>query len=922
MQCSPATPGQFFDQAAGHPQVGFTQYTVKQEDIGGGKSIPVGAVATIQVDLPPGLTVNPLATPVQCTLEEFDEVKPADPSEGPNCPAASAVGEEQVTLKVIAGPGAGTEVAPIPGVTKVPVYNLVPKDGEPALFGFKAGAPGAKEEVFLTTSVAWESDFHESFTIAIPPPSAGTLTYKSRLVNFGRSGDGTYITNPTTCFSPLDEPHLYSTWLRSDSVTEVGNGEADGFPGTFTPFEAALPPGPPQVEQEGCENVLFEPEIEVAPGTNSVDSPAAATVTTTLPFDPATEGAAGVSQSHLRSAKVTLPNGMGLNPAGSVGLVACTDADFKKGQRVVNNSCPAASKIGTVEIDTPPLPDGSLKGDIYVGEQKSSNPASGEEFRTLVEAKSERFGVVVRLIGNVAADPITGQLTATFDEQAVGPFAGPLPKGLPQVPFKAVKLHFDGAKAVLSSPPTCSASQTNGAMEPWSRPGTTTPVTDQFTLSSVPGGGTCPTTLAERKFAPAYTANSDNATGGAYSPFRVHIGRPDGQQEVKGVTVTLPKGLTGKLAGIPYCPEAALAAAAASTNGKAELASPSCSAASQIGTATTESGTGPAPLKLGGKAYLAGPYKGAPVSMAIITPAISGPFDLGVVVVRVALNVNPETAAITAVSDVIPDVFGGVKLDLRAIDVNVDRSQFMLNPTNCAAQATAGTLAGGGSDPANPGAFSSYAFSTPYQAVNCNKLGFKPKFRTKLFGPTKRAKNPRLRAILEARKGDANLARTALTLPHSLFLDQSHIGTVCTRPQLASQTCPAKSVYGNAEATTPLLDNKLKGKVYLVSSNNKLPDLLVDLRGQVNVQLRGVISSKRGGLKTVFNGVPDVPVKKFILNMKGGKKSLLVNSTNTCKAPQLAVLKMKAQNGKTANNNKFKLNIANCAKKKGKGGKK
>ena len=300
----------------------------------------------------------------------------------------------------------------------------------------------------------------------------------------------------------------------------------------------------------------------------------------------------------------------------------------------------------------------------------------------------------------------------------------------------------------------------------------------------------------------------------------------------------------------------------------------------------------------------------------MITPAVAGPYDLGTVVVRAALNVNPETAQINAVSDPIPNVFDGVKLDLRSIDVNVDRSKFMLNPTNCAAQAVTGTINGGGADPANPAVFSSYPVNVPYQATECSKLGFKPKLHTRLSGPTKRAKNPRIRAILEAKEGEANVSRAALTLPHSLFLDQSHIRTVCTRPQLASQTCPKAAVYGHAEAITPLLSNKLKGPVYLVSSNNPLPDLVADLRGQVNIQLHGVISSKHGGLKTVFNPAPDVPVKKFILNMEGGKKSLLVNSTNTCKSKQTAVLNIKGQNGKKVKNNKYGLNMSSCGGKK------
>jgi hypothetical protein len=342
----------------------------------------------------------------------------------------------------------------------------------------------------------------------------------------------------------------------------------------------------------------------------------------------------------------------------------------------------------------------------------------------------------------------------------------------------------------------------------------------------------------------------------------------------------------------------------------------SCSAESQIGTATTLSGTGNKPLSLTGKAYLAGPYKGAPLSMAVITPAVSGPFDLGTVVVRVALNVNPATAQVNAVSDPIPNVYGGVKLDVRSIDVNLDRSQFTVNPTNCNAGATAGSINGGGSDPANSANWSSYAVSVPYQASGCNSLGFKPTFNARISGPTTRAKNPRIRVVVQAKAGQANIARTALNLPHSLFLDQGHIKTICTRVQLAADQCPANSVYGSAEATSPLLAQPLSGPVYLASSQNKLPDLLVDLKGQINIQLDGVISSKHGGLKTVFNELPDVPLTKFILNMQGGKKSLLQNSTNLCKGKQLAVLNMKGQNGKTVKNNKLRLNVSSCAGKK------
>ena len=894
-KCSPATPGLFYTTAGGHPQIGFTQYIVKHETIIAGVLEKTLAVPkTIRVDLPPGLTVNPRATE-QCPIADFK----ADA-----CLPGSKVGREEVTVSVKIGgvipkpspPFPAGEFFPENAVlppstnpalnTLVDVYNIVPEFGEAARFGFKIGS--AKSEVYLEGDVAWESDYHQGFTIKLPPPNPAAHTLKSRLVNFGKSGDGSYISNPTTCIDPATG--IYSTFLRADSVAEPD----PDFPIGLTPWVAALPPG---VEQEECDTVPFDPTLAVAPGTNKIDSPAAPEVTVSLPFNP---DANGQEQSHVRDASVTLPQGMGLNPSAAAagkGLESCTTEQFGKGTRNPV-TCPAGSKIGTAEVETPPLEPGSLKGDVYLGQQIGSNPESGEMYRIFINPKSDRYDIDVRLIGNVKANKETGQLTATLLNN-------------PQVPFESVTLKLDAAKETLTSPPTCATQTSTSDQEPWARLGTFVTKSASFTLTSDPGGGSCPTTLAARKFTPSYTAKSDSTKAGAYSPFRVRIARVDGEQELKVVNVTLPKGLTGKLAGIPYCPEGAIAAAAAST-GAAELASPSCPSASRIGSTSTDAGTGAKPLNIGGNAYLAGPYKGAPLSMVVVTPAKAGPFDLGVVVVRVALNVNPATAQINAVSDAIPDVFGGAKLDIRLIDVNVDRPQFMLNPTNCAAQATTGTIDGGGSGQAP---FSSYAVSAPYQATECNKLAFKPKLFTRLFGPTKRAKNPRIRAILEARNGDANIARAALTMPHSLFLDQSHIRTICTRPQLASLTCPKGAVYGQAEAKSPLLDKKLKGPVYLVASDDPLPNLVADLRGQVRIQLRGVISSKRGGLKTVFPAAPDVPVKKFILNMKGGKKSLLVNSQNLCAKKQQAVLNLKGQNGKKVKNNKYGLRISNCGKK-------
>lgn len=891
-QCSPETPGIFFKQAGGHPPIGFTQYAIKLFEPEAGKQIPVGFVTGIRVDLPPGLSVNPEATS-RCTLDQFKSTTGGPFGGAPfevGCPAATQVGEEEVTLKVVAGPGLGTTVPPTPGVTKVPLFNIEPEFGEPARFGFKIGQPLAKKEVFLEGDVAWESDYHQGFTIKTPSPSPGTLTWKSRLVNVGTSGDGTYISNPTTCFDP--DTGAYSTFLRAQK-----SGDPPTFPEGFTPFEAGLPPG---VEQEGCALVPFEPSMAVTPGTDQVDSPAAPEIKVELPFK---TGPGSLEQSHVRNADVVLPEGMGLNPSAAPNLAACTNEQFGKGTRNPV-SCPPASAIGTVEVETPPLPPGSLKGTVYLGQQLSSNPESGELYRIFINPVSPRYDVDVRLIGNIKANAKTGQLTTTLAEN-------------PQVPFESVTLKLDPGKGLLTSPPTCGPNTTNSAMEPWARPGTTANPSSSFELTKAPGGGECPKTLADRPFDPSYRAAPQGNKAGAFSPFALRIDRGDGQQEIRRVDVSLPPGMVAKLRGVQYCPEASIDAAGAQT-GVAVIQSPACPDSSWLGASDTSAGSGASPLTVKGNVYLAGPYKGAPVSMVFITPAVAGPFDLGNVVVRVALNVDPETAEVTAVSDTIPDVFGGAKLDIRMIDVSISRKNFTLNPTTCReAFPISSQIFGGGANPADPAAWSSAKRETSFRASQCKNLKFGPQFFARIFGgenQTRRTANPKFRAVLDAREGDANLRRAAFILPPATILDQSHIKTICTRVQLAANDCPKASIYGNARATSPLLKGRLQGPVYLTSSNNPLPDLLVDLRGQVDIQLRGVISSKNARLKTVFRKLPDVAVNKFVLTMKGGNRGLLVNSQNLCDRARTGFLNLLAQNSRRMRDSNLRLNIPACRK--------
>lgn len=903
--CSVNTPNQFFTQAAGHPPVGFTQIIVRHTN-GLGTETPVGNLKTVLVDLPVGMSVNPQATP-QCVLEggKF-------PSGG--CPVDTQVGTSAVTVSVLG--------IPSPPLT-FPVYNIAPRPGEPARFGFElnlASIPGLPNlgEVFLNAGVNWEGDYHEYFTIHVPPvPGNLASILKNRLVFTGTTensaNQGQFLTTPSTCGDP-EASTVYNTILHADSQEEQAPDDEYDVAAPAVPpaafvsgsqrLESPLPRTPPntgpRARPTGCDKIPFGPRTSADPGTNLVDSPAGATVNVEVPFSPT----ASIYQSNVREARVTLPSGMGFNPSSAPTLHACTDQQFGRGTRSPV-ACPADSKIGTVAINTPPLPDGTLTGNVYLGSQLSRNPLSGNEYRIFLDAESAARGLSIRLLGNIVADPTTGQLTATVREA-------------PQLPFTQVQVKLNGGShATLTSPPTCGPNPTSHAMTAWSGSPDKGAADKGFVLSSSPLGGSCPKTMAERPFAPGFNAKAASDTPLDFTSFAAHITRVDGQQEVKGVNVVLPEGATAKLAGVPYCTAKEIEAAAGRP-GANEQKNPSCPDNSQIGVATVQAGTGPSPLEISGKAYLAGPYKGAKISLVVITPALAGPFDLGTVVVQVALKLNPETAQINPVAEV-PHVFGGAKLDIGSIFVNVNRKDFALNGTNCRPGATAGAVLGGGADPTNPAAFSAAPVSSPFQLKGCGRLPFRPRLGLRLYGKTHRASHPKLRAVLRARPGDANIARASVALPHALFLDQASLAKVCTRVKFAANECPKSSVYGFAKAETPLLGKPLEGPVFLRSSEHELPDLVAHLEGQVDIDLVGRIDSYKGGIRTTFDTVPDVPVSKFTMILPGGKHGLLESSTNLCAKPVRAIVQLKGQNGKTAN--RHQRLVTPCRKKKGKRGK-
>lgn len=864
-ECNYASPpSSMYTQAAGHPNFGITDFTV-------GDTSGTNRTKRVHVELPKGLNVNPQAVP-QCTEAQFQ----ADA-----CPPASQVGTSYVTSEV--------EVlfVKIPvGPLAFPVYDLVPKNGEPGLFGFHvsfevAGIPAISEFTYLETQIEWAGDYHESFSInnieAFPP------LLRNRLVFNGRAGDGSFLTLPSPC--------------NGDSTTyltlESGNGEV-------TPNTPATPPVP----ISGCASVPFKPAVN-AVASGPTDSSVPVAVTLDIPQHAA---ATELNTSTVKTANVTLPAYTGLNPATAPGLKFCPDANFPLHSRAPT-SCPAESQIGTIAIEAPELPAGSLKGPVYLATQKSRDPLSGQEYRVFFNAESARYGVQVREEGRIKANPTTGQITGEFSE-------------LPQVAFSSATLAF-GPQAkhaipVLSSPPLCTNTSTSSAV-PYSTGALTPTATTELKLTQAPGGAPCAKTMAERPFKPGFTAKPGTPKVATYTPYTLTITRNEGQQEIKGFNITLPPGATAKLAGIPYCQPKEYEAALRKSGAEQEKAS-ACTAKSEIGVATIQAGTGSNPLSISGKVYLSGPYKGAPLSVVVITSAVAGPFDLGNVVVRAPLALNPETGQASTSAE-IPDVFGGVKLDIRSIVVNLNKKEFTLNGTGCDASATAGTVNGGGGDPTNTAAWSSVSVSSPFQSQGCKELAFKPKLKLRLFGQTHRAQHPKLKATLITKAGQANTALASVALPHAIFLDQSSLGTVCTRPQFAAEQCPKKSVYGFARAWSPLLANPLEGQVVLRSSNNTLPDMVAHLKGQVNVDLDGRIDSFKGGIRTTFAGIPDLPVSKFIITLPGGKHGLLQASTNLCAKPVKGIIRLKGQNGKKANRH-VRIQTPCGHKKKGKKAKK
>jgi hypothetical protein len=852
-------------QAGSHPyqlslDFGIASKQIGNEPGGGELAGADGGLRDLVGTLPRGMVVNPNATSVRCTEAQF---------ESEACPTASVVGDIFVN-SVLLGDAI---VEPVPS----PLYNMVPAVGEAASLAFEPFRAGVFIHIaggVRAGDYALQAISDDILSLNVFPalgieaqlwgdPSDSAHDYGRTSACFGTVGE---------CPAPVpaqSSPFLSMPSECQDSLT-LG-AEADSWidPGVFHHRTAQFIDGsghPTGVE--GCSALGdgFAPSLEARPTTNVADSPSGLKVDLHVPQ---TNDLSELATAHLRKAVVTLPEGLSLNPSSANGLQGCSSAQIgiDPSTGVANGnqpSCPDASRIGDVEVDTPLLPSAVL-GSVYVA-SPHDNPFDSL-LAIYVTVNDRQTGVLIKLAGHVEADPNTGQLTATFDDN-------------PQLPFSDFKLDFFGGPGgVLRTPSVCGNYSTTSSLTPWSAPESGPPATphDDYAISA-----NCSASESSQPNSPEFEAGTVSPVAGKYTPFNVHLSRKDGTQQFKTLTLNPPPGLTAKLAGTPACSDGALASAA-SKSGSQEQASPSCPADSQIGTVTVGAGAGPAPYYAKAKAYLGGPYKGAPLSMAIITPAVAGPYDLGTVVTRVALHVNAATAQITADADPVPSILQGIPLDVRSIDVSLDKPSFSKTGTSCDPFSVDGQLVSTLGQSA--------ALKSRYQLGNCANLAFKPKLAIRLKGQTKRGENPSLIATLTAKEGEANIASTAVTLPHSAFLDQSHIKTVCTRVQFAAgagngSECPAGSIYGTATAKSPLLDYTLTGNAYLRSSSHKLPDLVVALDGPpsqpIAIELDGRTDSVKGALRNSFEAVPDAPVSSFRLMLFGGKRGLVVNSRNLC----------------------------------------
>jgi hypothetical protein len=909
-------------QAGSHPFQLTTSFTLNQTAAEEGVALP----NNLKFDLPAGLIGNPTAIP-PCSQLDFATIVP-----GPAnlCGPESAVGIAEVTINepLVYPNGPATET--------VPVFNVEPGLGEPARLGFEVD----RVLEVLDTSVRTGSDYGVVVTAKSTSQTAGVIS--SRVTIWGVPGDPRhnvsrgwecagggannefglfpkcsaqkpppvvpFLTLPTSCGTPLTAPMQAQSWA---------------------PGSAYLPPVESESQEslEGCEGLAFNPSLTLAPDTQSASSTAGLGTTVKIckapgPSEPSCappeETPEGRAESAVKSTTVTLPEGLQLNPGAANGLEACSaleaglEPEVPEAAQLENDHfspgpavCHDATAVGTVSIKSPDLKN-PLTGRVYLAHEHT-NPFEAPLVVYLIAedkvepGKTQASGVRVKLAGTVTPDPVTGRLVSTF-------------ANTPQVPFEELDLKFfTGPRSSVTTPPHCGGYTTETAMTPWST-GSPVPVPPStFNISSGPGGGPCPS--SPLPFGPSLQAGSTNTQASGFSPFTLTITRPDGQQALQSLAVHLPTGLAGVLASVTPCPI-----------GEADAAQ--CGPGSLIGHSTSVSGLGSEPYTLGGRAYLTGPFNGAPFGLSDVTPAVAGPFNLGTVIVNSMIQVDPNTAAVTVTAvetrvvdplggttvfgTPLPAIIKGVPVQLKQINVTTDRPNFQFNPTNCSPLAITARI--GGSEGA------SVESSYPFKVTNCGALQFKPIFEAFSEAHTSKQNGAGLRVRVTASGlGAENIGKTKVTLPIALPSRLTTIQKACVDKVFEAnpESCPEGSNIGTAIIHTPVFNNPLKGPAFLVSHGNAaFPDVEFVLKGEgLTIILDGKTDIKKGITTSSFETLPDAPFTEFETILPEGPHSALGANGNLCAGPLIMPTVITSQSG-VVMNQQTRIKVSGCPKKR------
>jgi hypothetical protein len=894
----------FESQAGGHPYQGIISFDTVVNRSASPAVPPVqengGATSTIRTDTPPGLVPNPQSVP-KCAEANL---------EANTCAPASQIGTVVLRLRTylpgtIAGP---TSPFGIPANTKgtlrvkIGLYNMEREHGELARFSFNpTQAPGATGEPVDIVGHK-RADTHALYfvisnvtnpvTPATPTLTGSTLTFwgtpgaashdaerGQATLQLAQSDNPGGLPAGAFPYTLAARPATGATGITNTTNAFLRNPTSCTGPSvatlTLDSYQGDRRTRDDQVGEEtngltGCDQVPFSSTTTFGVSSLQRDAPTPLAVELNIPQTVDTNT---IGTSDVKKVAVTLPPGMTISPSAANGLEACQDAQFNKGN---DNpiTCPAASRIGAVTIDTPVL-DVPLKGSVYVGQ-----PLPGNRYRLFVQADGP--DISVRLKGTVTPDANTGQVSAVFDDN-------------PQLPFSRFRLDFDGgSKAIIASPPACGAATGSGSLSPWS--GTAT-----STTSSTVNVENC----AGNPFAPVFSAALGSSAAGKYAPVTAAFARPDGNQFLSGLKATLPVGMTAKIKGVTQCSET-------------QVAAESCPAASRIATVNVKAGPGEQPYALSGPAYLTGSYKGGAFGTVAIIHVVAGPYDLGNVVVRQALRIDPETSQVTIDSDPLPQIKEGILLRLRDLSLTVDRKDFVRNPTSCGTQTISSTLVGIAGASVNRDA--------KLATTGCQTLPFRPKIALKFGNKTqmKKDRHPQVVAKVTQFESEAGIKSTQVALPKQVALQASNAQALCEKAAAAADKCPKTSIIGSATAVTTILNRKLTGPVYFVKGTRTtaagkevatLPTLYVPLSGEARVNLRATTSVSHDRLVTTFPSIPDQPITSFELKIDGGKHGIIAATTDLCKAKAKASTRFVAWSGKKAPTRKTAIKTS-CSKAK------